>query len=121
MVQTSVAGTFGSSKGNDGQILVSSTAGVPQWANITSTGGSCTVTNGANTINIEATGGTANSYVTDSGGPVAPLAGALTVIGYYLEVCDTISAQQLVENIMGCNNLCTYPTIDIGGSSCCQN
>ena len=46
---------------------------------------------------------------------------ALTVIGYYLEVCDTISAQQLVENIMGCNNLCTYPTIDIGGSSCCQN
>lgn len=46
---------------------------------------------------------------------------AITVIKYYLESCDIISAQQLVENIMGCNDLCTYPTIDIGGLSCCQN
>lgn len=46
---------------------------------------------------------------------------AITVVNYYLEICDTISAQQLIESIMGCNDLCTYPTIDIGGASCCQS
>ncbi len=81
VVQTSGSGVFGSSKGTNGQVLVGSTAGVPAWANITSTGGSCVVTSGPNTINIEATGGTSSTFVTDTSGPVSPLAGALTVAG----------------------------------------
>lgn len=80
VVQTSGAGTFGSSKGNDGQILVSSSAGVPAWANITSTGGTCVITDGPNTINIEATGGTSSTFPTDSG-TANPVAGATTVAG----------------------------------------
>ena len=80
VVQTSGAGTFGSSKGTNGQILISSTAGVPAWANITSTGGSCVVSSGPNTINIEATGGTSSSFPTDSG-TANPVAGATTVTG----------------------------------------
>lgn len=80
VVQTSGAGTFGSSKGTNGQILVSSTAGVPAWANITSTGGSCVISDGPNTINIEATGGTSSSFPTDSG-TANPVAGATTVAG----------------------------------------
>ncbi len=80
VVQTSGAGTFGSSKGNDGQILIASTAGVPAWANITSTGGTCVVTDGPNTINIEATGGTSSTFPTDSG-TANPVAGATTVAG----------------------------------------
>jgi hypothetical protein len=40
------------SKGTNGQLLIGSTAGVPAWANLTSTGATVTITNGANTINL---------------------------------------------------------------------
>lgn len=80
VVQTSGAGAIGSSKGTDGQVLVSSTAGVPAWANITSSGGSIVVTNGGNTINLEATGGTSSTFPTDSG-TANPAAGATTIAG----------------------------------------
>lgn len=41
---------------DDGEVLIGDTGGTPAWANITSTGGSVTVTNGPNTINLEASG-----------------------------------------------------------------
>jgi len=44
----------------DGQIAIGSTAGVPAAANITSTGGTVTITNGANSINLETRGLTWN-------------------------------------------------------------
>jgi hypothetical protein len=69
VVQTNSSGVFFSNKGLDGQTLISATAGVPAWANLTSTGGSVTITNGPNTINLEAAG------VTPPGGSTAFLAG----------------------------------------------
>ena len=36
----------------NGQILIASNAGIPAWANLTSTGGSVTITNGPNSINL---------------------------------------------------------------------
>jgi len=42
--------------GTAGQLLIGDTGGIPAWANLTSTGGTITITNGANTINIEAVG-----------------------------------------------------------------
>ena len=78
---SSAAGVVSSSTGTNGQVLIGVTAtGVPVWSNITS--GTLVITNGAGTINMEESGGTANSYITQAGGPVAPLAGALTVSGY---------------------------------------
>ncbi len=68
--------------GVNGRIPISSaTVGHPPiWANITSTGGSITVTNGDNTINIEAVGagGGVNTFVTTAGNAVG-VAGSLTV------------------------------------------
>jgi len=81
VVQTSVAGVMGSSKGNNGEILIGSTAGLPQWAALASGDGSIAIVNTANHIDISATGGTSSTYITDTAGPVSPLAGALSVLG----------------------------------------
>ena len=80
VVQTSGAGTLGSSKGTNGQVLIGSTSGVPAWAALTSGDGSISVTNGSNTIDIRATGGTSSSYVTDSG-TATPVLGAINILG----------------------------------------
>ena len=67
--------------GTDGQILVAGGA-APVWANLTSTGASITITEGANTINLEAVGagGGANTFTTDSGDAVS-VAGTINVLG----------------------------------------
>ncbi len=53
VAQTNGAGVFSSTKGTDGQILISSTAGVPVWAAITA-GTNVTITNASNSITINA-------------------------------------------------------------------
>lgn len=58
VVQSNGAGVFSSSKGTDGQLLISSTAGAPAWANI-SAGANITITNAANAITIAANAGAA--------------------------------------------------------------
>ncbi len=45
------------SKGTNGQILIGATAGIPAWANITSAGGTVTITNSSNAIDLEVPGG----------------------------------------------------------------
>ena len=60
LIDTSASGntvTFGLTNGTNGQVIIGSTAGSPAWANITSTGATITITNGANTINLESAGG----------------------------------------------------------------
>jgi hypothetical protein len=53
--------------GTDGQLLIGGGT-EPQWANLTSTGGTVTISTGANTLNIEATvSGNIHDIVTDSG------------------------------------------------------
>lgn len=57
VVQTDAVGEFFSDNGTDGQILIGDTGGISHWANITSMDASVVISNGPNTINIEASGG----------------------------------------------------------------
>lgn len=62
VVQSDGVGVFSSSKGNDGQILIGSTAGAPAWASITP-GTNIAIVNAANSITISAvTGALVLSY-----------------------------------------------------------
>jgi len=82
VVQSSAAGILSSSDGTDGQVLIASTgAAAPAWAAITA-GAGINVTNGAGSIQIDATGATAVNYPTDVAGPVVPTGlGAVNVLG----------------------------------------
>lgn len=55
VVQTNGAGVFSSTKGTDGQVLISSTAGVPVWNTLTA-GAGITITNASNSITVAVTG-----------------------------------------------------------------
>lgn len=67
------------SNGTNGQVLIGGGT-APNWANITSTGGTVAITNGANTINLEASSSGTTSFVTDSG-TANEVAGSITVAG----------------------------------------
>lgn len=54
VMQTSAGGVISSTNGTDGQVLIGGGA-APAWANITSSGGTITITNGANTIDLSKT------------------------------------------------------------------
>ncbi len=79
VVQTNATGVISSSMGTNGQLLISSTAGVPTWGTITA-GAGIIVTNAANAITIDATGAIASTFPTDAG-IATPIAGATTVAG----------------------------------------
>ena len=66
--------------GTNGQVLVGATGADPAFATVTSTGGTISFTLGANTLNLEAGGTTAASFVTDSG-TATPALGAVNVLG----------------------------------------
>lgn len=83
VVQAAITtGALSASKGTNGQILIGSTAGTPSWANVTSTGGTVSVTNGANTINLEvATGtGVVKTITGNTGGAISPTAGNINIV-----------------------------------------
>lgn len=68
--------------GTNGQLLIGGGANAT-WANLTSGGGTVTITNGANTINLEATGGGssgASTFITDAGNAIQSL-GNITILG----------------------------------------
>ena len=68
--------------GINGQVIIGSTAGLPAWANITSTLATVTITNTANGINLEAAGGTAaNTYTEDVGNAAPDIAGDVIIAG----------------------------------------
>jgi hypothetical protein len=79
VVQTNVSGLLSSSNGTNGQVLIGGGA-APAWANITSTGGTISITNGANSLNLETSSATANSFPTNSG-TATPAAGILNILG----------------------------------------
>lgn len=80
VLQVDGAGDVQATKGTDGQVLISSTAGLPSWANITSTGGTITISNGANSINIEAGTTSALQFDADSGSAV-PSGNIINILG----------------------------------------
>jgi hypothetical protein len=55
---TDAAGLVTASQGTDGKLLIGETNNAPSWANLTSAGGSITITNAAHSINLEATANT---------------------------------------------------------------
>lgn len=56
VLQTDGAGLVSATNGTNGQVLIGGGT-APVWANLTSSGGTVIITNGANTINLEAEGG----------------------------------------------------------------
>lgn len=125
------AGKLAGSLGNNGQVLIGATGASPAWANLTSTGATITITNGANTINLEAVGGgggvagipffgynavtvgnvTGNNvqYVTnvwttlyDIGGGLSANRYTAPVTGYYQFFCN-VGALQATNNHTACS------------------
>jgi len=67
VINTSGAGntvTTNLDRGTDGQVIIGATGATSAYANITSTGGTIAITNGANTINLETTAGAGGTKVT---------------------------------------------------------
>jgi hypothetical protein len=56
VLQTNGSGVVSATNGTNGQVLIGGGT-APVWANITSLGGTVTITNGANSINLETEGG----------------------------------------------------------------
>lgn len=54
VVLSSAAGVLSDSAGNNGQLIIGSTGSTPAWASVTSSGSTITITEGANTLNLEA-------------------------------------------------------------------
>lgn len=90
--------------GTDGQLLIGGGAS-PAWANLTSMGGTVTITNGANTINLEATGGGssgASTFITDSGNALENL-GDITIAGGH-NISTSGAGQTVTVNVSGTTN-----------------
>lgn len=68
---SSAAGLISSSAGTNGQIPIGKTGDAPLWATLTA-GAGINITNGANSIQIDATGATAVKYTTDDANIVVP-------------------------------------------------
>ena len=75
-------GALSASKGTDGQLLIGNSAGSPVWQNITSSGGTVAITNGASTINLEVATGTGviKTVTGNTGGAISPTAGNINIV-----------------------------------------
>ena len=65
----------------DGQLVIGSTAGNPNAADLTSSGGTIVFTPGSNSLNLDTSGAIASSVPVDSGGPAIPSSGAFSILG----------------------------------------
>jgi len=73
--------TIVTTSGDDGELLIGATGGLPAWANLESSGGSVTITNTANGINLEAAGIAALTQLDGDSGSATPAAGIITIAG----------------------------------------
>jgi len=78
--------TLGMTASTDGQIIIGQTAGLPDWGNLTSLGATITVTEGANTLNIEVAAGTLGARIFDCDVGVAIVAGQTIVMAGGLNI-----------------------------------
>ncbi len=103
VLQTNHAGTVFSSNGSNGQIIIGG-GGAPAWANITSSGGTVTITNGSNSINLEATAasGFVATLAADTGS-ATPTASTITIAGGN-NIHTTAGGSTLTVNVNGTTN-----------------
>ncbi len=82
-ITTSATGstvTVGVTNGSNGQVMIGGGADAA-WANLASSGGSVTITNTANGINLEAAGVAALTSLDSDSGTATPVAGVITIAG----------------------------------------
>lgn len=97
--------------------MIGATAGNPAAANITSSGGSITITNGANTINIESGASVPTSFAADTGTAV-PSAGVLTLAGGTNGI-DTVASGSTVTFNFDVTEQPTIPVSIVTDSGTC--
>lgn len=76
----------------DGQIVIGSTLGTPQAANLTSIGGTIAITDGPGTINLEAGLSVPITVVAENGSTCTPVAGHLHIVGTATNGINTTAA-----------------------------
>lgn len=78
-----ITGFLYNSNGTDGQLILGKTAGIADWGNLTSDGGTVAITydSGDNTLNFEATGVAGLVQLTTDNGVALPAAGNINVVG----------------------------------------
>jgi len=122
VVQSSSSGIISSSNGTNGQVLIGGGT-APEWANITSTGATVTITNGPNSINLEATGTAGVTSLAGNTGTATPLAGVINVIGG-TNITTTGVSHTLTINLSGTptftsittGSVTTTGNLTVGGS-----
>jgi len=102
VMQTDATGVVSSSNGTNGQLLIGGGA-APVWANLTSSGGSVTITNGANSINLEASGVGGLTQLDGDTGSALPTAGVITIAGGNL-ITTTAAASTVTVDVTGGTN-----------------
>lgn len=66
--------------GTNGQLIIGGGTGAA-WANLTSSGATVTITNGPNSINLEATGGSGTTAFVTNSGTANESGGSITIVG----------------------------------------
>lgn len=92
---------------SNGQLLIGSTGADPVLANLTSSGGTITITNGAGTINLDLAGGTVavDSFSPDSGtDPVVPTAAGLVNLKGSGSITTVGSLNTITTQLTGLTN-----------------
>ena len=102
VMQTDASGNVSSSNGTNGQLLIGGGA-APVWATLTSSGGSVTITNGANSINLEAAGVAALTQLDGDTGSALPVGGVIVIAGGNL-VTTTAAADTVTVDVSGGTN-----------------
>lgn len=105
--------TVALTNGTDGQLLIGGGANAV-WANLTSSGGTVVITEGVNTINLEATGGGssgASTFITDSGNALENL-GDITIAGGN-NISTSGAGQTVTINVADTTNHC----LQVGNAS----
>jgi len=97
-------GKIGSTKGDNGEILIGATAGPPQWSKIASADGSVIINSGVNSIDLSvggAPGGGATTFNTDVAGPAVVLGNVINILGDGIIQTDGTVANTVTVELPG--------------------